>query len=161
VCACVFTTKVGQQTLLDLSTCRVSSVTHSIIIIMLCVTEETRHVDRSRRVCWPTLVVRSCRACVCVCAYVCVGVCARARMCVCVCVCVRVCVFAIYATVAMKTATHCNTQHTAAHCNTLQHTATHCNTLQHTATHCSTLQHTATNFNTLQHTATHCNTLRL
>ena len=49
-------------------------------------------------------------------------------------------------------------QHTAAHCNTLQHTATHCNTLQHSATLCSTLQHTAAHSNTLQHTASCCNT---
>jgi len=61
------------------------------------------------------------------------------------------------------------TQHTTAHCNTLQHIATHCNTpiagleeiVAHFcdgATHGNTRQHTATHGNTRQHTATHCNT---
>ena len=52
-----------------------------------------------------------------------------------------------------------HTQHTSAHCNTLQHTATHFSTLQHTSAHCNTLQHPAPHFSTLQHTSAHCNIL--
>ena len=48
-------------------------------------------------------------------------------------------------------ATHCNTQHTVSHCNTVQHTVIHpaarpwqveVSSLQHAATRCNTLKHT-------------------
>ena len=70
--------------------------------------------------------------------------------------------FVIFASNILQHTTHCNTQHTAARCNTLQHTSTPCNTRQltatHTATHCNTLQHAATCCNMLQQTAKRCNT---
>ena len=94
----------------------------------------------------------------------------------CICCCIHnspMCSSTLYSSARVRHDVLETTQHTAAHCNTLNHTATHCCICcyiiqqspcaawcsQHTAAHCSTLQHTATHWNTLSHKLLHHTTV--
>ena len=125
-------------------------------------------------------------------------VCLHMYLCACVCVCVHthiyiyifVCMYIyIYVSCCISrsilASVHCNTLHSATHCNTPQHTATHWQILQHIVTYCITGPRTSPETNRkpisglplqlpLQRTATpqkyricrcnslrHCNTLHV